>query len=176
MKTPLKHGIPHSARQPDMCIMAHPMLYHELVSLVPVVDSMSEEASLLSIRWDVESGGHRRPMNPRQLRICKNSDTEEIGDESHFLLQCPKFGQQRLDLFCKLSEIKNMKSILRSRNMYTIGSSDNGSTCYRPPDSLLLWVLVATFNKGVEFLCGSKFYALNIFCEEYLQPSLCLML
>ena len=27
-----------------------------------------------------------------------------------------------------------------------------------------------------EFLCGFKFFALNIFCEEYLQPSLCLML
>ena len=32
------------------------------------------------------------------------------------------------------------------------------------------------FNKEIGFLCRLKLFALNIFCEEYLQPSLCLML
>ena len=32
------------------------------------------------------------------------------------------------------------------------------------------------FNKGIGFLCGLKFFALNIFCDEYLQLILCLML
>ena len=31
-------------------------------------------------------------------------------------------------------------------------------------------------NKGIGFLYGLKLFALNIFCKEYLQPSLCLML
>ena len=38
------------------------------------------------------------------------------------------------------------------------------------------WVQMGTFNKEISFLCGLKFFALNIFCGEYLQPSLHLML
>ena len=38
------------------------------------------------------------------------------------------------------------------------------------------WVQMGTFNKEIGFLCGLKFFALNIFCGEYLQASLYLML
>ena len=38
------------------------------------------------------------------------------------------------------------------------------------------WVQMGTFNKEISFLCGLKFFALNIFCGEYLQSSLHLML
>ena len=38
------------------------------------------------------------------------------------------------------------------------------------------WVQMGTFNKEIGFLCGLKFFALNIFCVEYLQSSLHLML
>ena len=31
------------------------------------------------------------------------------------------------------------------------------------------WVQMGTFNKEIGFLCGLKFFALNIFCGEYLQ-------
>ena len=34
------------------------------------------------------------------------------------------------------------------------------------------WVQMGTFNKEIGFLCGLKFFALNIFCGEYLQSSL----
>ena len=37
------------------------------------------------------------------------------------------------------------------------------------------WVQMGTFNKEISFLCGLKFFALNIFCGEYLQSSLHLM-
>ena len=37
-------------------------------------------------------------------------------------------------------------------------------------------VQMGTFNKEIGFLCGLKFFALNIFCGEYLQSSLQLML
>ena len=30
------------------------------------------------------------------------------------------------------------------------------------------WVQMGTFNKEISFLCGLKFFALNIFCWEYL--------
>ena len=33
------------------------------------------------------------------------------------------------------------------------------------------WVQMGTFNKEIGFLCGLKFFALNIFCGEYLQSS-----
>ena len=38
------------------------------------------------------------------------------------------------------------------------------------------WVQMGTFNKEIGFLCGLKFFALNIFCGAYLQSSLHLML
>ena len=38
------------------------------------------------------------------------------------------------------------------------------------------WVQTGTFNKEISFLCILKFFALNIFCGEYLQSSLHLML
>ena len=38
------------------------------------------------------------------------------------------------------------------------------------------WVQMGTFNKEIGLLCGLKFFALNIFCGEYLQSSLHLML
>ena len=31
------------------------------------------------------------------------------------------------------------------------------------------WVQMGTFSKEIGFLCGLEFFALNIFCEEYLQ-------
>ena len=37
-------------------------------------------------------------------------------------------------------------------------------------------VQMGTFNKEIGFLCGLKFFALNIFCGEYLQSSLHMML
>ena len=38
------------------------------------------------------------------------------------------------------------------------------------------WVQMDTFNKEIGFLCGLKCFALNIFCGEYLQSSLHLLL
>ena len=38
------------------------------------------------------------------------------------------------------------------------------------------WVQMGTFNKEIGYLCGLKFFALNIFSGEYLQSSLHLML
>ena len=38
------------------------------------------------------------------------------------------------------------------------------------------WVQMGAFNKEISFLCGLNFFALNIFCGEYLQSSLDLML
>ena len=44
--------------------------------------------------------------------------------------------------------------------------SDSGhQVCCMP------WVQMGTFNKEIGFLCGLKFFALNIFCGEYLQST-----
>ena len=45
----------------------------------------------------------------------------------------------------------------------------------RPQWVSILWAQVAIFNRGVCFLCGMKYLASNVFCEEHLQPMLCLM-
>ena len=38
------------------------------------------------------------------------------------------------------------------------------------------WVQIGTFNKEIGFSYGLRFFALNIFCGEYQQSSLHLML
>ena len=40
----------------------------------------------------------------------------------------------------------------------------------------ILWEQVGIFNKGNAFLFGLKLFELDLFCIEYLQPSLYLML
>ena len=57
-----------------------------------------------------------------------------------------------------------------------IRSSDNDSTGVWPPGSLHTLMQMGTFNKEIGFLCGLKFFALNISCGEYLLSSLHLML
>ena len=49
-----------------------------------------------------------------------------------------------------------------------IGSSDNGSNRYWPPGSQHTPDAGDHTNKGIGLFCGLKFFALNIFCEEYL--------
>ena len=69
---------------------------------------------------DVETGRYTRPITPRHLRICKNCNLEEIGDEFHFLLKCPKFQQQRQELFYELSEICEIRNNLDHNTMIKI--------------------------------------------------------
>ena len=38
----------------------------------------------------IETGRHVRPKICKDLRIHKNCDLEEVEDESHFLLKCPR--------------------------------------------------------------------------------------
>ena len=44
------------------------------------------------------------------------------------------------------------------------------------PVRCIPWVQMGTFNKEIGSLCGLKFFALNVFCGEYLQSSLHSML
>ena len=69
---------------------------------------------------DVETGRYTRPITPRHMRICKNCNLEEIGDEFHFLLKCPKFQQQRQELFYELSEICEIRNNLDHNTMIKI--------------------------------------------------------
>ena len=41
---------------------------------------------------------------------------------------------------------------------------------------IILWMQGGIYGKGIGFLCGLKFFASNIFCGEYLETSLYLML
>ena len=43
----------------------------------------------------VEQGRLARPMIPRQLRRCTLCDTHAIGDERHYVFDCPRFAHIR---------------------------------------------------------------------------------
>ena len=39
----------------------------------------------------IEKGRHARPIIPAHLRFCLSCNTNVIDDETHFLIECPKF-------------------------------------------------------------------------------------
>ena len=82
-------------------------------------------------------------------------------------------------------DIRNYKELLEVLVVFIyindsswIGSNDKGSNSRWPPG--WLHTLGAggrcPYLTGIGFLCGLKFFALNIFWGEYLQPRLCLIL
>ena len=76
----------------------------------------------------------------------------------------------------------NMKMTARYRwcgdfnVLYRIRSNDNDSTGFWPPGLLHTLGADGHISQRDRFLCGLKFFALNIFCGEYPQSSLHLML
>ena len=64
---------------------------------LPNLDHLTAVARLRmsAHRLAIETGRHLRPKICKEERICKNCDLEEVEDESHFLLKCPLYCQQR---------------------------------------------------------------------------------
>ena len=66
---------------------------------LPNLDHLTAVARLRmsAHRLAIETGRHVRPNICKEERIilCKNCDLEEVEDESHFLLKCPLYCQQR---------------------------------------------------------------------------------
>ena len=64
---------------------------------LPNLDHLTAVARLRmsAHRLAIETGRHVRPKICKEERTCKNCDLEEVEDESHFLLKCPLYCQQR---------------------------------------------------------------------------------
>ena len=67
---------------------------------LPNLDHLTAVARLRmsAHRLAIETGRHVKPKICKEERICKNCDLEEVEDESHFLLKCPLYCQQRTTL------------------------------------------------------------------------------
>ena len=50
---------------------------------------------LSSHRLAIETGRHARPIVPAHQRFCTSCNLNVVGDEIHFLLQCPTFQNLR---------------------------------------------------------------------------------
>ena len=61
------------------------------------------------------------------------------------------------------SVIQNLYAYHYNQFLSTIRSSDNDSTGSGHQVCCILWLQMDTFNKEIGFLCGLKFFALNIF-------------
>ena len=46
----------------------------------------------------IETGRWKRPIEPRQERVCTQCGNGEVEDEEHFLLQCRKYQQLRVEM------------------------------------------------------------------------------
>ena len=64
---------------------------------LPNLDHLTAVARLRmsAHRLAIETGRHVKPKISKEERICKNCALEEVEDESHFLLKCPLYCQQR---------------------------------------------------------------------------------
>ena len=64
---------------------------------LPNLDHLTAVARLRmsAHRLAIETGRHVKPKIGKEERICKNCALEEVEDESHFLLKCPLYCQQR---------------------------------------------------------------------------------
>ncbi len=40
---------------------------------------------------EIERGRHRQTWTEREQRICRHCDLQQIEDEKHFLMMCPKY-------------------------------------------------------------------------------------
>ena len=82
------------------------------------------------------------------------------------------------DMSKTVASLQHNISSKSNMNFYKlwIRSSVNDSTGSGQQVRCIPWVQMGTFNKEINFLCGLKFFALKIFCGEYLQSSLHLML
>lgn len=102
---------------------------------------------LSSHRLEIELGRHHKPKPiPAHLRICKDCDTGNIGDEKHALLHCPKYTPMRQSVFHKLSEFTDVNTMNDSDKFKFIMSYGNGDTeilhCIKP-------LIEQIMNRGV---------------------------
>ena len=67
------------------------------------------------------------PCNiPRNERICKNCTNQEIEDETHFLTRCPKFSEERDDLFNSISaKVKNFTNLSDKNKLIWLLNCEN---------------------------------------------------
>lgn len=75
---------------------------------------------------DIESGRYTRPITPREQRLCRSCNMNRIGDEIHFLLQCPYFHNERLTMFNKLSTFFSIRSQIDFKTFITLMNYHSG--------------------------------------------------
>lgn len=61
-------------------------------------------------KLEIEVGRHRKPIRVEaSQRFCRNCDAEEVEDEYHFLMDCPKFNMHREKLWTDLGDFCDME-------------------------------------------------------------------
>ena len=88
--------------------------------------SISRLRSLMQFRMGshslpVEQGRPARPMVPRQLRLCTLCSTHAIGDERHYVCDCPHFANIRWQFMSLFQDADGaMQSFMWQRNQKAI--------------------------------------------------------
>ena len=66
----------------------------------------------------IEEGRRKRPIIPRNQRLCESC--HKLEDEIHFLIDCDRYKYDRIDMFKKItSEFPNFKDIKDSNSKFT---------------------------------------------------------
>lgn len=72
----------------------------------------------------IETGRHSRI--PAELRLCTNCSLQEIENERHFVLQCPKYNIHREELFSKLDDFTTFAQMSDEERFVFLMNYNNG--------------------------------------------------
>jgi hypothetical protein len=101
---------------------------------ISVVKNTNHRRALTALRISshqlrIERGRYNRPVTPRNLRICQHCESDEIEDESHFLLSCIKYNDLRKTLFKSISDECNSFNDMSDEHKFKFMLSAGGKIC-----------------------------------------------
>ena len=66
---------------------------------------------------EIERGRHHRPVVPRENRLCKFCNNNQIEDESHFIFECTQFEPQRSNFLQKCYNLFPSTKLLNNQDL-----------------------------------------------------------
>ena len=92
-----------------------------------------------------------KPIICKEERICKNCDLDEVEDESHFLLKCPLYCQQRTTLMTTILSYTTSESqeelfiiLMKSRESTVIKALGKYIYCFQDEGGTYVSALART--------------------------------
>ena len=90
----------------------------------------------------IEEGRRKRPIIPRNERLCKTCN--KLEDEIHFLIDCDRYKYDRIEMFKEIiNEFPNFGDIIDSKSKFIfLMSQENKSITILIASCIYNWLLI----------------------------------